>query len=142
MNSVVIYNQSNGSVAYVIPCGDTPIDEVQRKDVPEGVESEIVERDKAFPVDEFFRDAWTWAGKGQPVLEDLAKSKAIAHNIRRTKRAEEFAPHDDVISKHIPGVDADAAEASRASIRTKYATMQSDIDVADSTAKIKVALGI
>ena len=60
--------------------------------------------------------------------------------MRRAKRAEEFAPHDNVISKQIPGADAEAAEASRAAIRTKYATMQTGIEAANSTSEIKTAL--
>ena len=43
--------------------------------------------------------------------------------------------------KQIPGADTDAAETARAAIRTKYATMQDDIEAATTTAEIKTALG-
>ena len=79
---------------------------------------------------------------GSTVSEDLEKSKQIGHQYRRAKRAEEFAPHDDVIAKQIPGADTDAAEAARADIRTKYATMQTEIDAATTTAEIKTALDL
>lgn len=73
---------------------------------------------------------------------NLDKAKSIAHNKRRAARAEEFAPHDEVIMKQIPGVDAQAAEAARQQIRDKYADMQVAIDGAASADELKAALGI
>ena len=64
------------------------------------------------------------------ITVNLTKAKTIAHDVRRAKRAEEFKPHDEVISKQIPGADATAAETARAAIRTKYETVQTDIDAA------------
>ena len=49
--------------------------------------------------------------------------------------------NDEVIMKQIPGADATAAETARAAIRTKYATMQDEIEAATTTAEIKTALG-
>ena len=60
--------------------------------------------------------------------------------MRRAKRAEEFTPYDDLISKQIPGSDTDAAEASRAAIRTKYETLQSAIDSCTDIAGLKTTL--
>ena len=65
-----------------------------------------------------------------PIVTNLTKAKTIAHEMRRAKRADEFEPHDEVISKQIPGADATAAETARAAIRTKYETVQTDIDAA------------
>jgi hypothetical protein len=65
-----------------------------------------------------------------PIVTNLTKAKTIAHEMRRASREEEFKPHDDIIAKQIPGADADAAEAARATIRTKYETVQTDIDAA------------
>ena len=65
-----------------------------------------------------------------PIVTNLTKAKTIAHDMRRAKRAEEFEPHDEVISKQIPGADATAAETARAAIRTKYETVQTNIDAA------------
>ncbi len=62
------------------------------------------------------------------IVINIEKAKVIAHEIRRAKRAEEFAPYDEVIMKQIPGVDATEAEASRQAIRDKYATIQTNID--------------
>ena len=62
------------------------------------------------------------------IVVNLTKAKTIAHEKRKLKRAEEFKPHDDIIAKQIPGEDATKAETERAKIRTKYATIQTDID--------------
>jgi len=73
---------------------------------------------------------------------NLEKAKAIAHDKRRAKRAEEFAPYDEVIMKQIPGVDVVEVENKRQEIRDKYAVIQDDIDAAESPEEIKAALGI
>tara|TARA_R100000479_G_C6241598_1_gene148995 strand:+ start:121 stop:372 length:252 start_codon:yes stop_codon:yes gene_type:complete len=71
------------------------------------------------------------------IVVNLTKAKTIAHEKRRIKRAEEFKPHDDIIAKQIPGEDATKAETERAKIRTKYATIQTDIDNAKTVDALK-----
>jgi hypothetical protein len=68
---------------------------------------------------------------------NINKAKVIAHDRRRTARAEEFKPHDEIISKQIPGVDAAAAESARAAIRIKYAEMQDAINAASDVDGLK-----
>jgi len=70
---------------------------------------------------------------------NTTKAKTVAHNLRRAARAAEFQPYDDAIAKQIPG-QADGAEAARALIRAKYATMQADIDAASTIDEIKAAM--
>lgn len=53
----VIYAKPDGGVAILIPTGELPIEEVARKDVPQGVPYKIIE-DSAVPTDRTFRDAW------------------------------------------------------------------------------------
>jgi|TARA_R110002096_G_scaffold360207_1_gene553118 hypothetical protein len=74
------------------------------------------------------------------ITVNLTKAKTIAHDVRRAKRAEEFAPLDEVIMKQIPGADTDAAEVSRAAVRTKYATVQTNIDAAADVAALKTVV--
>jgi hypothetical protein len=71
---------------------------------------------------------------------NVEKAKAIAHDMRRAARAAEFAPHDEVIAKRIPGVAEADAEAARAAIRAKYAAMQDQIDAASTPDEVKAAL--
>ena len=68
---------------------------------------------------------------------NIDKAKTIAHDARRTARSTEFAPLD--IKATIPS-EATAAEAARATIRTKYATMQTAIDLASTVDEIKAAM--
>jgi hypothetical protein len=72
---------------------------------------------------------------------NIDKAKAIGHDIRRAARSEEFKPYDEAISKQIPG-QADGAEIARQAIREKYATVQSNIEAAQTPDEIKAALGI
>lgn len=72
---------------------------------------------------------------------NINKAKDIAHDLRRAKRSEEFAPYDEVISKQIPGTAAADAEAARQVIREKYVAMQAEIESAESVEVLKVALG-
>lgn len=70
---------------------------------------------------------------------NIAKAKGIAHDIRRAKRSEEFAPLD--IKATIPA-EAASAEAARQAVRDKYAAVQTQIDAAQTPEQIKAALGI
>lgn len=133
--SKIIFTNSDGGVSVVHPTGEVPINELPAK---LGLTDYEIVDDDVIPTDRTFRNAWVKSGA--TVSEDLAKCKEIAHGTRRAKREEEFKPHDELISKQIPGADTDAAEASRAAIRTKYATMQTAIDAATTTAEIKTAL--
>ena len=65
---------------------------------------------------------------------NITKAKSIAHTARRTARSAEFAPLD--IKASIPS-EATAAEAARAVVRTKYATMQTAIDASVTVDEIK-----
>jgi hypothetical protein len=71
---------------------------------------------------------------------DMTKAKDIAHDKRRAARSAEFAPHDEVIMKQIPGVDAQVAEAARQEIRDKYAAMQVQMDAAQTPEELKALL--
>lgn len=133
--SKIIFTNSDGGVSVVHPTGEVPINELPAK---LGLTDYEIVDDNVIPTDRTFRNAWVKSGA--TVSEDLPKCKEIAHDTRRAKREEEFKPHDDLIAKQIPGADTDAAEASRAAIRTKYATMQTAIDAATTTAEIKTAL--
>lgn len=71
---------------------------------------------------------------------NVTKAKAVAHNIRRVARAEEFKPYDEIIMKQIPGNNLSEAEAARQAIRDKYALMQTAIDAATTVDEIKAAM--
>ena len=65
---------------------------------------------------------------------NVDKAKGIAHEVRRAKRTEEFAPLD--IKATIPS-EATAAEEARAAVRAKYAAIQAEIDAAADVDSLK-----
>ncbi|CAB4140527.1 hypothetical protein UFOVP684_56 [uncultured Caudovirales phage] len=73
------------------------------------------------------------------IVINIDKAKNIAHDIRRAKRSEEFAPLD--VQATIPS-QASAAESARQVIRDKYAAMQTQINSASTPEEIKTALGV
>ena len=131
----IIHPTADG-VAITTPTGELPIEEVAAQVAPDGIYA-IVTADQ-IPSDRTFRAAWVYSPDGIEI--DLARAKAIAHDIRRRRRADELAPHDRVISLRIPGASADQAEAARAAIRARYVIIESAIDAATTMDEIKEAL--
>ena len=68
------------------------------------------------------------------IVIDLNKAKSIAHDKRRAARSAEFAPLD--IKATIPS-EAQAAETDRQAVRSKYATMQTQMDAATTVEELK-----
>ena len=129
-------------------CGLTTA-QIAAKDIPSGVKYEIIDKDK---YDEYLN-----VGIGSTAIllsgaitaydfdtkqctYDLDKAKRIAHRKRRNRRYNQFAPHDNVIAKAIPGTATDAAEASRAGIRATYNTMQTEIDACSTVDEVYAIL--
>lgn len=74
------------------------------------------------------------------IIVNMNKAKAMAHDMRRAARAEEFKPYDEVIMKQIPGNDYQQAEAARQAIREKYAVMQEQMNAAQTPEELKALL--
>lgn len=89
------------------------------------------------PSDRTFRNAWKRGEQGKKIGVDMLKGKEITHIRRRAKRELEFAPHDEIIMKQLPGKSAVDAEAARVLIRTKYDTMQIAIDACVTPEELK-----
>ena len=89
MSKIIFTRPEDGGVSVVAPADTADLSALIPKAVPNGVEFEIVDSESTFPADRLFREAWTWAGIGNPVLEDLDKSKAIAcEQVKNATRAE------------------------------------------------------
>jgi hypothetical protein len=78
MSQIIIYTDPTKGVVVISPSSDASITQIQTDTVPAGLDSEIVEV-SALPSDCLFRGAWEWAGIGQPITENLATVKTIAH---------------------------------------------------------------
>ena len=77
------------------------------------------------------------------IIINIDKAKAITHDRRRTARAAEFAPHDDVMKAAaigIPGMNTEAAEAARQAIRIRHEVIQMRVDMADSPEALKAII--
>lgn len=130
-NKRIVYKKSNGEIAILIPSGEVPLDVVLAKDVPSDAVEVVVTDITEIPSERVFREAWELDFENKKVNINIDKAKQVAHEKRRIKRSEEFAPHDEVIAKQIPGKDAVVAEAERQKIREKYATIQVNIDAVE-----------
>ncbi len=105
--------------------------------VPDGVAYSVIDAED-LPPDRIFRSAWEFDPDNHCVRENPVKCKDVAHEIRRAKRAAEFAPHDDVIANRLPGEQQ--AEAARQEIRKKYAELQEQIDACECVDDLLAAL--
>lgn len=140
-NKRIIYKNKEGGISVIVPANnsDLSIEEIAAKDVPTGTIYDIVDV-TTIPSDRTFRNAWVI--NTSTIVTDMVKAKDLAHGIRRDKRLEEFASHDEIIMHQVPGSDTAGAEAARAAIRIKYNTMQSDLDAATTPDELKTILGV
>lgn len=127
MNERIVFTNPDGSVGVLIPTGEIPVSEVMVKDVPAGATNVRQITTAELPQDRLFRNAWDDSNPENFIGTNLTKAKEIAHEMRRTKRTEQFAPLD--IKATIPA-EATAAEAARQVIRDADAQTQTNIDAA------------
>lgn len=138
MNQRIIVKNTDGTIGIIVPTGKISIEEVMKKDVPNGLDAEIVGVSR-IPTDRTFRSGW----KFDPVKKvgfDIGKCKEITHSRRRVARDVEFAPHDEVIAKRIPGADNAATETARADIRGKYDDIQVAIDACSDEVALRAII--
>lgn len=93
INQRIIFQTEDGGVAIIIPspdCGLT-VDEIAKKDVPEGIPYKIVDV-ADIPEDRHFRNAWEMDSKSVKV--NLAKAKEVTKENLRIDRAPLFQTLD------------------------------------------------
>jgi hypothetical protein len=71
---------------------------------------------------------------------NLDKAKVVAHKMRRAAREKEFAPLDAVLMKQIPGTNTSEIEAARQAVRDKYATVQVQMEQAQTVDELKALI--
>ena len=133
----IIYTQDDGTAAIIIPAPGVTITQLLTS-VPEGYDYEIVD-ETDIPSDRTFRNAWEHDKSEEPqkIKHNMTKATKIAHDKRRAKRDLDFAPHDNIIAKQIPGQALKQTEAARQAIRDKDAVVQQDIDNASTIDELK-----
>lgn len=75
-----------------------------------------------------------------PIVENIDKSKVIAHEKRRLHRSEVMLPFDKIVALAIPDGSVEDAEAERVIIRLNNAEVQKAIEDAESVDEIRTAL--
>lgn len=129
----IVYTNPNGSVTIIIPTRNIAnMNELAAKDVPAGATNVRHITTADLPQNRLFRMAWDDSNPEDFVGINLDKAKEISHGLRQAKREEEFAPYDEIIAKQVPGQDAVAAENARQAIRDRYATIQINLDAAET----------
>ena len=134
MTKIIFTRPEDGGVSVVFPTSGLSINNLVARTVPPGVEHEIVERDWVFPVDRIFRNAWTWEGKGKPILENLESSKAIAIDAMRDQTiADAKAAAEEAFFSDAPSV-------SEADVKAMYVSAESDINACTDPYAVKCLL--
>lgn len=92
----------------------------------------------SLPSDDLFQPAWKL--NGTDVVEDLVRSKEVAHELRRAHRETLFAPLDALIAKQIPTTNLVEVEQQRQTIRDGDTIVQSNINNAVNLDELRSAI--
>lgn len=113
---VIIFSGETGNVCVCTPTGELPIEEVQQRDLPAGVDSYIVNSDSLPNADFDFYDAWEQTGG--VVTININKAKEVAKNRLRIAREPLLAAQDIAYMKALEsGADTSAIVAEKVRLR-------------------------
>jgi hypothetical protein len=116
MKNVIIFTNDNGGVSICIPTGELPIETVQSRDIPSGVQSYIVAADSLPEDDNDFFNAWEQT-RGI-VTVNLDKAKLLTKDRLRAERAPLLAAQDVLFQRAMEtGADTTAIVAEKNRLR-------------------------
>ena len=129
MENVIIFTNERGGVSVCVPTGELPIEQVQSKDIPSGVQSYIVSTD-SLPQDanDFF-DAWEQSDG--VVTVNLDKAREVTKCRLRFERETLLAAQDVAFQRALEtGADTSAIVAEKQRLRdvTKLADGATTLD--------------
>ena len=129
----IVYTQNDFLVIMSLSdkCGLT-VEEIQAKDVPDGVTSYIVDH-SSLPTDTDFQNAWVY--KDGKVEVDLTKAKEVHREYIRRERKEKLAALDIEFQRALETGDTSAVVAKKQVLRD--ATADSAIESATSLAELR-----
>ena len=129
----IVYTQNDFLIVLSLSdkCSLT-VEEIQAKDVPDGVTSYIVDH-SSLPTDTDFQNAWVY--KDGSVQVDLAKAKEVHKEYIRRERQEKLAALDIEFQQALETGDTSAVVAKKQALRD--APADSAIDAATSTDQLK-----
>ena len=124
----------NDFLVVVMPADkcDLTIEEIQAKDVPDGVTSYIVKHSD-LPTDIDFQNAWVY--KDGKVEVDLTKAKEVHREYIRRERKAKFADLDIEFQRALETGDTSAVVAKKQALRD--ATADAAIDAALNVAQLR-----
>jgi hypothetical protein len=116
MNNVIIYTNDAGGVSMCVPTGELPIEDVQRRDIPEGKLSFIVSRSD-IPYDDMdFFNAWEQT-RGT-ITVNVTKAREITKARLRSEREPLLAAQDVAFQRALEsGADTTAIVAEKTRLR-------------------------
>lgn len=132
MKNFIIFTNERGGVSVCVPTGELPIEQVQSRDVPAGLDSYIVRADTLPENDNDFFDAWEQS-KGV-ITVNIDKAREITKARLRAEREPLLAAQDVAFQRALEtGADTAAIVAEKQRLRdvTKLA------DSADSLAALR-----
>lgn len=132
MKNVIIFTNERGGVSVCVPTGELPIEQVQARDIPAGLDSYIVRADTLPENDNDFFDAWE-QNKGV-ITVNLAKAREITKARLRAEREPLLAAQDVAFQRALEtGADTAAIVAEKQRLRD----LTSLADSADSLAALR-----
>ena len=137
MKNVIIFTNDNGGVSVCILTGELPIEQVQAKDIPAGVDSYIVRADTLPENDNDFFDAWEQT-KGV-VTVNIDKAREITKRRLRAEREPLLAAQDVAFQRAMEtGGDLKAIVAEKNRLRD-VTTLADSATSLDELRALKVA---
>lgn len=116
MQQVIIYTNERGGVSVCVPSGELPIEKVQAKDIPAGLQSFIVDATSLPEEDNDFFDAWEQTNGA--VTVSLAKAKEITKTRLRKEREPLLTEQDVAFQRALEtGADISAIVAEKNRLR-------------------------
>ena len=116
MKQVIIFTNANGGVSVCTPTGELPIEQVQGRDIPAGVQSFVVDAATLPESDNDFFDAWEQANG--VVTVNLGKAKDLTKARLRLERAPLLAAQDVAFQRALEtGADTAAIVAEKQRLR-------------------------
>lgn len=122
MSKVIVFTNENGGVSICMPSGELPIEVVQSKDIPAGVQSFIIDSSALPEADNDFFNAWEQSNG--VVSVNLTKAKEITKQRLRMERQPLLAAQDIAFQRAIESNSSTAgivAEKQRLRDITKLA---------------------
>lgn len=115
-NNVIIFTNELGGVSVCIPTGEIPIEQIQGKDIPAGVQSHIVDTASLPEEDNDFFNAWEQTNG--VVTVNLDKAKALTKDRLRAERAPLLAAQDVAFQRALEsGADTTSIVAEKQRLR-------------------------